>query len=63
MAIIRAEYSESLDLSLTRSEVEQLWELPAEVCNAVLNQLVESGFLQQTIEGYYRRPPSAGRTD
>ena len=43
---IRAEYLEMPGLSLTRAQMRRLWPIDAMLCDAVVNGLVASGFLE-----------------
>ena len=43
---IRAEYLEMPGLSLTRAQMRRLWPIEAPLCDAVVNALVASGFLE-----------------
>ena len=52
---IRAEYIEMPGLSLTFWQAMRLWNLDAQVCQAVLDVLVQTGFLTQTRHGAFRR--------
>ncbi len=53
---IRAEYVEMPDLKLTARQVQRLWSLSREVCDAALGALVREGFLVQAPDGSYLRP-------
>ena len=44
---IRAEFLEMPGLALTRRQVKRLWILDAPLCDAVLDRLLESGFLRR----------------
>jgi hypothetical protein len=52
---IRAEYLEMPGLTLTLWQAMRLWNLDARVCLAVLDRLVQSGFLTETRHGAFRR--------
>jgi hypothetical protein len=52
---IRTEYVEMPDLKLSRRQVQRLWNLTHEVCEAALEVLVRDGFLAQTANGAYVR--------
>ena len=41
---------ESPGLSLTRPQVMRLWSVDAEICDAVLERLMRTGYLRQTQE-------------
>ena len=44
---IRAEYLEMPGLCLTRHQVRRMWRLDRGVCDAVLRELLASGFLRR----------------
>jgi hypothetical protein len=52
---IRTEYIEMPDLKLTGRQVQRLWNLPRDVCEAALASLLEEGFLMQSPNGAYVR--------
>jgi hypothetical protein len=52
---IRTEYVEMPDLKLTGRQVQRLWNLSQEVCEAALALLLREGFLAQTANGRYVR--------
>jgi hypothetical protein len=52
---IRTEYIEMPDLKLTDRQVQRLWNLPQEVCEAALRVLLTEGFLVQAANGAYVR--------
>ena len=59
-ARIQTEYIEMPDLKLTVAQVRRLCGLRAEICEAAIRVLVESGFLRQTPGGsLLRRSHSA----
>jgi hypothetical protein len=45
--IVRGEYEESPGLSLTCAQARRLWSLDAVLCDAVLERLIETGFLRR----------------
>lgn len=47
MQLIRAEYLEIPGLALTRRQAQRLWGLPPEVCDSVLDSMVETNFLRR----------------
>lgn len=51
---IRAEYEEMPGLCLTRPQAQRLWGLDHEICETVLQALVEVGYLRKTASGYVR---------
>jgi hypothetical protein len=53
--IIRREYQEMPDLRLTPAQAARLWHLEAALARAILDGLVQSGFLRVTPEGRYGR--------
>jgi hypothetical protein len=55
LRLIRAEYAEVPGLHLTRPQVQDLWELDPWVCDALLDALVDAGFLRRTIDRAYVR--------
>jgi hypothetical protein len=52
---IRMEYLEMPDLCLTLWQARRLWNLEAELCDALLSALVGEGFLVRTREGLFLR--------
>lgn len=52
---VRAEYLEMPGLCLTREQARCLWALEPDVCNQVLEYLVESGFLVETAHATFVR--------
>lgn len=52
---VKNEFAEMPGLQLTRVQAERLWALDGERCGAVLDTLVESGFLRRGMDGRYRR--------
>jgi len=55
LEIIRAEYLEIPGLNLTKPQIRRLWELDAPTCDALLDSLVEGGFLRRTSSNVYVR--------
>ena len=55
LQLIRAEYLEIPGLQLTRDQVRRLWSLNELVCDALLEALIEEGFLRRTRTGTYIR--------
>ena len=51
--LIRGEFLEIPGLRLTRTQIQQLWGLRADVCSTVLEGLLGQRFLQLTADGYY----------
>ena len=50
---IRAEYREMPGLQLTFAQARVLWQLDAPTCSAVLQMLVDEGFLVGTSDGRF----------
>jgi DNA-binding IclR family transcriptional regulator len=55
LEIIRAEYLEIPGLNLTKPQIRRLWGLDARTCDALLDSLVEDGFLKQASGQKYVR--------
>jgi len=55
LTAIRGEYLEVPRLSLTRTQVQNLWDLEDDVCTEVLDELMASGFLRLTAAGGFTR--------
>jgi hypothetical protein len=53
--LIRAEYAEVPGLHLTKPQVQELWALDPWVCDALLDALVDAGFLRRTRDDAYVR--------
>jgi hypothetical protein len=53
--IIRGEYREMPDMRLTAAQAARLWQLEAALATAILDGLVQSGFLRVTPQGQYGR--------
>lgn len=56
---IRAEFLEMPGLALTRWQMQRLWLLDDSRCNAVVETLVESGFLRRRRNDTYSRADNA----
>jgi hypothetical protein len=54
VGLIRAEYEEMPGLCLTRAQAQRLWLLEPDVCDTVLQAMVDVGFLRLTSGGYIR---------
>jgi hypothetical protein len=52
---IQTEYVEMPQLKLTKRQVQRLWSLPSEVCEAALTVLIREEFLVQSSDGTYVR--------
>jgi hypothetical protein len=48
LGLIRAEYLEMPDLQLTKPEIQRLWKLEPQMCDALLDALVSAEFLKKT---------------
>jgi len=57
---IRAEFMEMPGLSVTVWQATRLWNLDEHVCRAVLDLLVQGGFLTETRQGAFRRGGGVG---
>jgi len=55
LEIIRAEYLEIPGLNLTKPQIRRLWGLDTPTCDALLDALVEDGFLKRTPSNVYVR--------
>ncbi len=53
---IQTEYIEMPDLKLTARQVQRLWHLSHDVCEAALATLLGNGFLVRAANGAYVRP-------
>ena len=51
--LIRAEYPRDACLHLTKPQVQQLWNLDATTCEAILEALETNKFLRRTHTGAY----------
>jgi hypothetical protein len=52
---VQSEFLEMPGLRLTRAQAARLWTLDAELCDAVLQQLVAQRFLKQTRQAAFVR--------
>lgn len=52
---VRAEYLEMPGLCLTPAQARRLWNLDSDLCQAILNVLVEARFLARTRSGAFVR--------
>jgi hypothetical protein len=52
-ARIRSEYREMPGLQLTFAQARVLWHMDAPICNAVLQRLIDEGFLIGTLDGRF----------
>jgi Fic family protein len=50
---IRAEYREMPGLQLTFAQARALWQLDTQTCSAVLQMLLDEGFLVRTSDGRF----------
>jgi hypothetical protein len=55
LPIVRGEFLEVPGLHLTKPQVRRLWGLDSNTCDALLDTLVDRGFLRQTNNGTYAR--------
>lgn len=55
LRLVRSEYVEIPGLSLTKPQVQRLWGLDRETCDALLDTLVAAGFLRRTDHDSYVR--------
>jgi hypothetical protein len=55
LARIKGEYLEMLGLRMTLAQACRLWQLDAATCEALLDRLVNDGFLYKTGSGFLRR--------
>jgi len=55
LPIVRGEFLEVPGLHLTKPQVRRLWGLDPNTCDALLDTLVDRGFLKQTNNGTYAR--------
>jgi len=70
LRLIQADYLEMPGLHLTKAQIQRLWGLEPDVCDALLDALVAAEFLRQTSRngyvlagGVHRRPgQSTGET-
>jgi hypothetical protein len=53
MRLIQAEYREMPGLHLTKTQIQRLWRLEPDVCDSLLDALVERQFLRQTPRGAF----------
>jgi len=59
--IVRGEFTEMPGLRLTRAQAQRLWAMDPAACDAVLDALVDAGFLRRTREGVYVKADSDSR--
>jgi hypothetical protein len=55
LPIIRAEYIEFPGMHLTRPQIQRLWNLDAQTCDAVVEALEAERFLRRTAANAYVR--------
>jgi hypothetical protein len=53
LRLIQAEYLEIPGLRLTKPQVERLWGLDPDLCDALLDELLATGFLKRTPKDAY----------
>jgi hypothetical protein len=56
---VRSEFLEMPGLRLTEPQARRLWTLEPSLCNDILRELVENGFLLRTRDGAYVRVEAA----
>ncbi len=61
LQIMRAEYLEMPGLHLTARQARRLWNLDAELCDALLDMLIADRFLRKTPNGAYARTEEIGQ--
>ena len=61
LPLIQAEYLEMPGLTLTKTQVQRLWGLEPRVCDALLDTLLASDFLEKTHRQAYVLARGAGR--
>ena len=52
---VRADYLEVPGMHLTKAEIQRMWGLDAQTCDALVCRLVESRFLRLTLSNQYGR--------
>jgi hypothetical protein len=55
LPIVRAEYIEFPGMHLTRPQIQRLWNLDAQTCDAVVEALEAERFLRRTDRNHYVR--------
>ena len=55
LRLVRAEYLEEPGMHLTQAEMQRMWGLDAQTCDALVCRLVESRFLRVTRRNRYGR--------
>jgi hypothetical protein len=56
MTVVRGEFLEVPGLLLTRTQIQRLWGLDADLCDGVLEALLQTRFLQRTRADAFVRP-------
>lgn len=51
--LVQAEYLEMPGLQLTKAQVQRMWDLENQTCDALLEQLLAAHFLRQTAQGQF----------
>lgn len=59
--LIRLEYLEMPGMTLTYDQARRLWNLPADLCQRALDDLLAVRFLSRTRHGAYVRAGDGGR--
>jgi len=55
LARMCGEFREMPGLKLTAPQARRLWGLDAPICDALLDELVQAGFLRRTTDGFFIR--------
>ena len=56
--VVRGEFAEMPGLRLTRPQAQRLWAMDPVTCEALLDELVDAGFLRRTRDGVYLKADS-----
>ena len=60
LRLVRAGYLEDPGLRLTKAQIQRLWGLDANTCDALIHTLVESRFLRRSATDRYARSDAGG---
>jgi DNA-binding IclR family transcriptional regulator len=60
LRLIRAEYLEVPGLHLTKAQIQRMWGIDRQTCDALLAALIESRFLRRTESDRYARVSGDG---
>jgi hypothetical protein len=55
LELIQAEYQEMPGLTLKKNQMQRLWGLDANVCDALIDALVSARVLRRTMDGSYMK--------